>query len=62
MITIASDVEGKRAPHEFFGLSTDEKPIGKLGNVKIANGSVFIEMDTKKIYMYDEENQTWLEQ
>lgn len=62
MITIASDVKGKRAPHEFFGLSKDEKPVGKINGIKVANGSVFIEMDTKKIYMFDEENQVWIEQ
>lgn len=62
MITIASDVEGRRVPHEFFGLAKDEKPVGCVNNVKITNGSVFVEMDTKKIYMYDEENQVWIEQ
>lgn len=62
MITVASDVEGKRLPLEFFGLSTDTKPIDEVDDIKITNGSVFIEMDTKKIFMYDEENQAWLEQ
>ena len=62
MITIASDVDGKKVPHDFFGLSKDEKPIGKHNGVKIINGSVFIEIDTKKIYMFDEENQAWIEQ
>ena len=62
MITIASNAHGKRVPHEFFGLSKDEKPIGKINGMKVTNGSVFIEMDTKKIYMFDEENQTWIEQ
>jgi hypothetical protein len=62
MITIASDVKGRRAPYEFFGLSTNEKPVGKFDGVKVVNGSVFIEIDTKKIYMFDEENQVWIEQ
>lgn len=62
MITIASNVSGKKAPHEFFGLSKDEKPIGKIKGVKINNGSVFIEIDTKKVFMFDEENQIWIEQ
>lgn len=62
MITFASDVNGKRVPHEFFGLSKDEKPIDKINGVKITNGSMFIEMDTKKVYLFDEENQIWLEQ
>lgn len=62
MITAASNEKGKRAPREFFGKSTDEKPIGKFNDIKINNGSVFVEMDTKKIFMYDEEGQVWLEQ
>lgn len=62
MITIASDVCGKKVPHEFFGLSKDEKPVGKHNGIKIINGSVFVEIDTKKTYMFDEENQAWIEQ
>ena len=44
---------------EFRGLSTDTKPTELNGNT-IANGSVFIETDTQKIFFYDEENQEWL--
>ena len=62
MITVASDMKGKRAPHEFFGLSKDAKPVGKVDGVRVVNGSVFVEIDTKKIYMFDEENQKWIEQ
>lgn len=62
MITIASDVEGRRLPLEFFGLSTDEKPTDEVEDIKITNGSVFIEMDTKKIFMFDEEHKIWFEQ
>lgn len=62
MISISSEVRGKKEPLEFFGLSKDVKPTGEIEGVKITNGSVFIEMDTKKIYMYDEENRQWLEQ
>lgn len=40
----------------FCGLSTDEKP-----TVNIVNGSVFIEMNTSKVYFFDEENTSWLE-
>ena len=62
MISNASDVRGKKVPHEFFCLSSDEKPTDKFNGIKITNGSVLIEMDTKKIYMFDEENKVWLEQ
>ena len=38
------------------GLSTDQKPVDN-----IPNGSMFIEMDTSKIYFFDSQNQQWLE-
>ena len=41
---------------ELRGLSTDTKP-----TENISNGSVFIEMDTSKIYFYDAENKEWKE-
>ena len=37
--------------YELRGLSTDEKPLEKVGN-----GSVFIEIDTGKVFMFDEQN------
>lgn len=37
-----------------YGLSTDEKPTNL-----IANGSMFIEEDTRKVYLFDEENGVW---
>lgn len=46
---------------ELCGLSTDTKPIIQYDGVGIANGSLYIEMDTDKKYLYDEENQTWNE-
>ena len=45
---------------ELRGLSTDEKPT-TLDGAKVDNGAVFIEMDTGKIYMYDQENEQWKE-
>ena len=39
---------------EFAGLSTDEKP-----TEMVATGSVFIEVDTGDVYLYDEEGGTW---
>ena len=44
---------------EFRGLSTDTKPVDNYNGTKIANGSVFIEIDTENIYFYDEENSEW---
>lgn len=44
---------------ELRGLSTDEKPIQIEENI-IENGSVFIEIDTQDVFIYDGENETWL--
>ena len=38
---------------ELRGLSTDSKPKVLENNINVDNGSVFIEMDTQAIYMYD---------
>lgn len=43
---------------EIRGLSTDEKPTS-IENGTIENGSVFIEIDTHDVYIYDLENETW---
>lgn len=48
---------------EIRGLSTDTKPTNanlEEGGI-IPNGSVFIEMDTGKVFMFDYDNQRWLE-
>lgn len=45
---------------ELRGLSTDEKPT-EINNGIVENGSVFIEIDTGKVYMYDLESETWNE-
>lgn len=42
--------------YEYRGLSTDIKPTKRVGN-----GSIFIEMDTGKVYIFDEENIKWRE-
>ena len=48
----------RRKNCEFYGLSTDEKPINK----DIPNGSSYIEIDTNTKYLFDEENLRWVEQ
>lgn len=45
---------------ELRGLSGDTKPT-IIGNGIIDNGSVFIEIDTQKISLYDLENEEWKE-
>lgn len=43
--------------HEYRGLSTDEKP----GIAQCRNGSVFLEMDTGRVFVFDEQNEAWVE-
>lgn len=69
MITIAKNENTKIVGDnryilvELRGLSTDEKPIMYDEEIDsyIDNGSIFIEMDTGKIYFYDLDNEEWLE-
>lgn len=39
---------------QFVGLSTDEKP------TNVFNGSVFLEMDTGAVYLFDAEKSEWI--
>ena len=43
--------------YEFSGPSTAEKP-----TEGVATGSLFHEVDTTKVYAYDESTETWYEQ
>lgn len=52
----AREIAPNRFYTKFFGLSTDTKPTTDL-----ANGSIFIEIDTSKAYFFDEENKEWLQ-
>ena len=49
--------EGYRRQNIIYGLSGDTKP--KEG---AHNADIFYEMDTKKVYLFDEEDGEWLEQ
>ena len=49
------DEETKYA--EMFGLSTDTKPTSGL-----ITGSLFVEVDTGKVYLFNEDASTWGEQ
>lgn len=46
----------QRRVAEYFGLSGDSKPT----NAK--NADIFYEMDTKKVFLFDEAGGSWLEQ
>lgn len=43
---------------ELRGMSTDTKPT-KIGEKEIENGSVFIEIDTQKLFFFDADSQEW---
>jgi len=51
---------GEAKSLEFRGLSTDEKPT-ELDDQNIPNGSIFIEIDTGSVYLYDLTNEEWKE-
>lgn len=42
--------------YEFRGLSSDKKPIGGVGN-----GSIFLEIDTCRVFCFNEASSTWVE-
>ena len=46
----------KTVAHTHYGLSTDEKPVDG-----VQNGEALVEMDTGKVFTFDEENKTWRE-
>ena len=56
MITKYSTFADGKCACDLYGLSTDAKP------VDVCNASTFYEMDTKKLYMFDEEHARWIEQ
>ena len=59
MITVYREngiADGKDVELEYRGLSTDNKP-----TENVVNGSVFIEINTGKVYMFDGEQSEWKE-
>lgn len=59
MITVYREnglVNGTEVELEYRGLSTDTKP-----TENITNGTVFIEIDTGKVYMFDADGSQWKE-
>jgi len=60
VITIIYDsktTDDQRFTKEYDGLSTDTKPLYADG---ARNADTFFEMDTKKAYKFDQENDQWL--
>ena len=42
---------------QYYGKSTDEKPTFDW----LSSGSIFMEVDTGKVFIYDSETKTWSE-
>lgn len=55
IVTRNKSIDTYYASVELVGLSTDTKPTNER------NGSLFLEMDTGKVFVYDEANTQWLE-
>jgi len=61
-ITMAKIGEHTNAPVlELRGLSSDIKPTDFVDGAQVINGSVFIEIDTGKGFLFDEQNKKWEE-
>ena len=62
MITIYEKYQirtkGNKKEIELRGLSTDEKPT-QINNKPISNGTIFLEIDTGNVYLYDLDNELW---
>lgn len=57
MVTFDLTDRHQGKPPSGYCLSTDAKPF-----VGVMNGTTLYEMDTKKVYMFDVETESWLEQ
>lgn len=55
---VRKTTEGQTTFCELRGLSTDTKPT-EINGYTIGNGSVFIEIDTQDVYIFDETTQEW---
>lgn len=55
---ISYTVDNVVSNRTYFGLSSDTKPVNK----NVRNSDVFYEMNTGNVYMFDEDNQTWIKQ
>ena len=55
---IKNTTEGQTTFCELRGLSTDTKPT-EINGYTIGNGSVFIEIDTQEVFIFNETTQEW---
>lgn len=54
MVTRSYGTDKDTGVTEYYGLSSDDKPLDG-----VSNGSKFIEMDTSTLYLFDMENKVW---
>lgn len=57
---VKKTTEGQTTYCELRGLSTDTKPT-EINGYTIGNGSVFIEIDTQNVAIFNETTQQWEE-
>lgn len=60
VVTVTTTVPGEsglRTYSEICGKSTETKPVGTF-----VSGSIFVEIDTGNVFLYDEDTNTWVEQ
>lgn len=55
---VRKTTEGQTTYCELRGLSTDTKPT-EINGYTIGNGSVFIEIDTQEVFIFNETTQEW---
>lgn len=55
---VRKTTDGQTTYCELRGLSTDTKPT-EINGMKIGNGSVFIEIDTQEVFIFNETTQEW---
>ena len=55
---VRKTTEGQTTYCELRGLSTDTKPT-TINGYTIGNGSVFIEIDTQEVFIFNETTQEW---
>lgn len=60
MITI-NNINKFNSTIDLVGLSSDTKPLDKFKGYRIKNGSSFYEMNSKKAYIFSEEDKVWYE-
>lgn len=56
---VKNTTEGQTTFCELRGLSTDTKPT-EINGYTIGNGSVFIEIDTQAVFIFNETTQEWV--